>query len=101
MIREYITEHLKKNLKDLLSLVLYDPEQQYRELLANLTDEYTRVFDFNNNILNTREEALSYYTSDLVQNVNARMLVYVPFNAPLTQQEQLLDPFYIFSFGGS
>jgi hypothetical protein len=29
------------------------------------------------------------------------MLVYVPFAAPLTRQEQLMDPFYIFSFGGS
>lgn len=101
MIREYIIEHFKKKLKDLPALVIYDPKQRYRELLTDMADEHTRVFDINENVLATREGVISYYTSNLVQDNKARMLVYVPFAAPLTQQDKLMDPFYIFSFGGS
>jgi hypothetical protein len=101
MIREYLLEQFKKKLKDLPSLVVYDPELQYRELLTDMTDEHTRIFDFNENVLTTREEAITFYTLTLSQDNKARMLVYVPFAAPLTQQDKLLDPFYIFSFGGT
>lgn len=101
MIREYITEHFRKKLKDLPSLVVYDPEQRYRELLTDIADEHTCVFDINENVLTIREEAIVFYTSTLSQDNKARMLVYVPFAAPLTQQDKLLDPFYTFSFGGT
>lgn len=101
MIREYITEYFKRKLKDLPVLVIYDPEQRYRELLTDMADEYTRVFDINDNVLTTREEAITYYTTKLPDDNRARMLVYVPFAAPLTRQQQLMDPFFIFSFGGS
>ncbi|MBK7566194.1 MAG: PglZ domain-containing protein [Bacteroidetes bacterium] len=101
MIREFIIEHFKKKLKDLPALVIYDPDQRYREILVDMADENTRVFDINHNVLTIREEAISYYTTELSEDNKSRMLVYVPFAAPLTRQEQLMDPFYIFSFGGS
>jgi len=101
MIREFIIDHFKEKLKDLPTLVVYDPEHRYRELLENMGDEQTRIFDIQDNLLSTREEAIAYYTTNLVDDNKNRMLVYVPFPAPLTQQDKLMDPFYIFSFGGS
>jgi len=101
MIRTYITDHFKKKLKDLPSLVLYDPDQRYKELLAGLSDEHTKVFDISENVLSVREEAVVCYNHTLVQDTKARMIVYVPFKEPLSRQEKLMDPFYSFSFGGS
>jgi hypothetical protein len=100
MIRQFIIDHLKKKLKDLPTLVVYDPEQRYRELLPEIQDENIRVFDSCNETLKTREEAIEYYTNTLPHEGKARMLFYVPFKEPLGRQEKLMDPFYIFSFGG-
>jgi hypothetical protein len=101
MIRSYITEHFKKKLKDHPTLVMYDPDERYKELLSELVDEHTKVFDLRENMLSVREAAIAYYTETLAQDTKARMLVYVPFKEPLSRQEKLMDPFYIFSFGGS
>ncbi len=101
MIRQFIIDHLKKKLKDSPTLVVYDPEQRYRELLPEIQDENIRVFDSCNEILNTREEAIEYYSYTLPYEDKARMLFYVPFKEPLDRQEKLMDPFYVFSFGGN
>lgn len=101
MIRQFIIDHFKNKLKDLPTLVVYDPELRYRELLTEIQDENIRVFDSCTEILNTREEAIEYYTNTLPHESKARMLFYVPFKEPLSRQEKLMDPFYIFSFGGT
>jgi hypothetical protein len=100
MIREYITAHLKNKLKDSPTLVVYDPDRRYRELLAQLTDDNTRIFDISSSVLSTREDALDYYGDFLPANKEARMVVYIPFAAPETKQEKIQDPFFIFSLGG-
>lgn len=101
MIRSYITDHFKKKLKDHPTLVVYDPEERYKELLPGVADEHTKVFDISENVLTVREEAVTYYTQQLPEDSKARMIVYVPFKEPLTRQEKLMDPFFIFSFGGT
>ncbi len=101
MIRQFIIDHFKKKLKDLPTLVVYDPELRYRELLTEIQDENIRVFDGCTKLLNTREEAIEYYTNTLPHDGKARMMFYVPFKEPLGRQEKLMDPFYIFSFGGT
>lgn len=101
MIRQFIINHFKTKLKDLPTLVVYDPEQRYRELLPEIQDENIRIFDSCNQVLSTREDAIEYYTQILPQEGKARMLFYVPFKEPLSRQEKLMDPFYIFSFGGT
>jgi len=100
MIREYIIEFLKSKLKDYPSLVLYDAEHRYAEILPGLKDEHTEVFDISTSILSVREDALDYYSATIPEDKNARMILYVPFAPPETKQEKIDDPFFIFTFGG-
>jgi hypothetical protein len=101
MIREYIANHFRNKLKENPSLVIYDPENRYEEILNLIEGEDLSIFKINENVLTIREQAIDYFNSILPKKVNARMIVYVPYEAPLSRQEKLLDPFYIFSFGGS
>jgi hypothetical protein len=101
MIRPYITEHFRKILHTRPTLVVFDPDRRYKEIIIGMADDQIRVFDTSTNILIVREEITSFYATVIAEDINARMVVYVPFKEPLTRQEKLMDPFYIFSFGGA
>ena len=101
MIREYITTYLKSKLKDSPSLVLYDEGHLYKELLPELVNDSTKVFDISTSILSVREDAIDYFNQVIPAAKNARMVLYVPFAAPKTKQEKIDDPFFIFTLGCS
>ncbi len=101
MIREYIINYFKSKLKDSPSLVIYDAEHLYVELLPALKDANTEVFDISTSILSERENALDYFSQALPAKKNARMVLYIPFAPPETNQEKIDDPFFIFTLGGS
>ena len=100
MIRDFISSYFKDKIKDLPTLVVYDAERQYHSIVQAMDDPNIRVFDFSGDILSVRVDAMTYYTNTIVKDTHARMIVYVPFAAPLQRQEKLMDPFYIFSMGG-
>ncbi len=101
MIEEFITTYIKSKLKEFPSLVLYDGEHLYIDLLTALKAEGITIFDISESILSVREDALDFYNQVLPANKDARMIVYVPFPPPETKQEKIDDPFFIFTFGGS
>jgi len=101
MIEEFITNYIKSKLKDFPSLVLYDAEHLYFNLLPALNDEGITIFDISESVLSIREDALDYYNQVLPTDKNARMILYVPFPPPETKQEKIDDPFFIFTLGGT
>lgn len=101
MIEEFITTYIKFKLKEFPSIVLYDGEHLYIDLLPALKAEGITIFDISESILSVREDALDYYNQVLPAKKDARMIVYVPFPPPETKQEKIDDPFFIFSLGGS
>ncbi|MFD3000431.1 PglZ domain-containing protein [Pontibacter toksunensis] len=100
MIREYIISHIKSKLVDHPSLVIYDSEQRYQELLTGLANDHIKIFDTSDSVLSVREDALDFYTNTIPSGKDKKMVLYVPFPAPQSKQDKILDPFYIFSFGG-
>ena len=101
MIEEFITTYIKSKLKEFPSLVLYDAEHLYIDLLPAIKAEGITIFDISESILSVREDALDYYNQILPAKKDARMIVYIPFPPPETKQEKIDDPFFIFTLGGT
>jgi hypothetical protein len=100
MIREYITKHIGKKLEATGSLVIYDQNQFYAELLPGLS-QIANVVDIRESILNAREDAYTFFSNELIKEVRKGLVVYSPFEAPLDEQSKIEDPFYIFTLGNS
>jgi hypothetical protein len=82
-------------------LVVYDPEQRYRDLCLEMGTESLRLIDAGESSITSREEALKTL-SELGQSGTdlKGMLVYVPANAPLTEEEKQVDPFALYTVCG-
>ena len=98
MIREHITNHILKKLEKAQSLVMYDPEQRYTELLPALSSK-TKVVDLRESLLACIDEAYRYFNNELPGNPDKTLLVYSPFKPPLDDQAKIEDPFFIFTQG--
>lgn len=101
MIEQYITNYLKEKLNNKGSLVIYDPDSFFHDLVAGMASDDLKVFDTTENVVTVREEALKLWTDTLNINKNQGMLVYVPFAKPIDEDDKVKDPFIIFSAGGS
>jgi len=83
-------------------LVVYDPAQRYRELCLGLADENCVVVDTTESSIESREECLA--TLQVLGQPNTKlegMLIYVPANAPLTDEDKQRDPFAIYGACGA
>lgn len=100
MIREYIAQHLINKLKASPSLVVYDPDLQYEEVVEALAQK-VKVFDVRESALTVREDAYDYFNKVLPQDPKAGMIVYVPFPVPMDDQQKIEDPFFIFTQGNN
>jgi hypothetical protein len=98
MIREFIIKHIDKKLQATGSLVIYDPDQFYAELLPGLK-RVANVVDLRESILSAREDAYAIFNSELLTETSKGLIVYSPFQAPLDEQSKIEDPFYIFTLG--
>ncbi|MGI8544549.1 MAG: PglZ domain-containing protein [Aridibacter sp.] len=97
-IAEYITENVfKPRLKKDTCLVIYDPENLYRELCLELEGETTVVVDTTESSLESRQTALRVL-KELGTSANTKeyLLVYVPAKKPLTDDEKMIDPFALY-----
>lgn len=83
-------------------LVVYDPEQRYRELCLALHDEKCTVVDATESSLESREEALAALrrVGDR-KSGNESLLVYVPARPPVTPEQKQVDPFSLYAACGA
>ena len=100
MIKEYIHKHFQKKLDSGSGLVIYDPSLFYKDIVIGLENSNTKVFDASENVVTARENALNYWVNVMSKNKDAKIVVYVPFEAKQDVDELTFDPFVIFSSGG-
>ncbi len=100
MIREYIIKHIGKKLEAKGSLVIYDQNQLYAELVPGLS-QIANVVDLRESILSAREDAYAFFNDIAIKGNKKGLIIYSPFEAPLDEQSKIEDPFYIFTLGSS
>lgn len=83
-------------------LVVYDPEERYRELCMELGNGGVSVIDAGAGSIPGREKALETFNQIGYQNTGLDgMLVYVPAPAPKTEEDKQKNPFAIYSECGN
>ena len=83
-------------------LVVYDPQQRYRGLCLELADESVCVVESTESSIESRELALA--TVEAFGQPNCELegiLVYVPAEVPLTEEEKQRDPFSVYGICGA
>jgi hypothetical protein len=83
-------------------MVVYDPDRRYRDLCLELVDEKRVVVDAAESSIESREQALA--TLQTLGQPGAKienMLVYVPANPPLTDEDKQHDPFATYGACGA
>ena len=101
MIKEYIKKYLLEKLDKRHSLLIYDSKLFYRELVLELESENVKVFDASKNVVTEREAALDYWVNTLPKKMEKRLVFYVPFDKKMDDDQKAIDPFMIFSCGGT
>ena len=91
---------LSPRLKKAECLVVYDPEQRYRDLCLQIATEEVAVVDAVESSIESREAAKQAF-----QKLGARtlkgMLIYVPAKAPITDEQKQVDPFSLYAKCGA
>lgn len=80
-------------------LVVYDPEQRYRETCLALADERCEVIDASESSILSREQASKALVA-LGKGQLDKLLVYVPVTQPLVEETKQADPFAIYGACG-
>jgi hypothetical protein len=100
-IRDYIQAVVGQRLAKAECLVLYDPEDRYRELVLALESERCRVVDGSTGAIQSREEATTIWLQmGAVSSGSGQLLVYLPEKKPISPEERQRDPFQAFALGG-
>ena len=102
-ITEFIQDRvLLERLQQTRVLVVYDRERRYRALCLALAAERRRVIDASDGSIESREAALTTLQHmGSVQPPVEQMLIYVPAEAPLTEEQMQRDPFAVYTEIGS
>jgi hypothetical protein len=83
-------------------LVVYDPNRRYRELCLELKTDAVAVVDASESSIESREAALATLRAMAETGTELDgMLVYVPAELPLTDENKQRDPFAIYSTIGA
>ena len=103
-IREYIKEEIfKKRLTQSSVLVVYDSDNRYRDLCAELADESVAFVDASERGIESREEAMQAF-GKLVSPQDGspnELLIYVPKKPPITEEKKIGDPFSAYWISGA
>ncbi len=102
-IAEFIRESvLRPRLIQAGALVVYDPDQRYRELCFALAADQVRVVDASTSSIESREAALRALREvGQPQGPLEGVLIYVPCQRPETEEEKQLDPFALYAACGA
>ena len=93
-LKSFIQERIKQRLASSDALVVYDPDRRYRELVTELAGNNVFVVDASESTIRAREEAMGWWLQMGEKSANSgRLLVYVPFRKPATDEGRQKDPF--------
>ena len=100
MIKEYIKKYLLEKIARKHSLLIYDSNLFYHDLVLELASENIKVFDASKNVITEREAALEYWVNEMPKQLDKKLIFYVPFNKKIDDDQKATDPFLIFASGG-
>ena len=102
-ITEFIRESvLRPRLKQAGCLVVYDPDQRYREQCHDLAGDKVRVVDASVSSIESREAALlALREVGQPQFPLEGVLIYVPAKRPETDEQKQVDPFALYAECGA
>lgn len=99
-IAEFIQADIfQKRLKDSECLVVYDPDQRYRDLCLDLATADTTVIDASASNIESREQAQIAFQKLSTRDVRG-LIVYAPTAPPATDEQRQRDPFTIYTLCG-
>lgn len=100
-IQKFIQEQvLAQRLAMQQVLVVYDPEQRYRDVCLAMANDKLRVVDATESSILARREAINAL-NDLGVHTIEQLLVYVPAPKPLEDEDKQKDPYALYSACGS
>lgn len=73
-------------------ITIYDPEGKYYSLLPLVAERGVQVIDTTQELIHHREMACDYWMNELVQNEDARLLIYRKSAVP-KEKERVYDPY--------
>ena len=82
------------------TLVVYDPEQRYRQLCLDMASDTLRVVDASESSIVSRAEGIKAL-DELGQNSIEQLLLYVPAAKPMEDEEKQKDPFALYGACGA
>ena len=102
-IAEFIRESiLRPRLKQAGCLVVYDPDQRFREQCRDLAGDQVRVVDASVSSIESREAALlALREVGQPQSPLEGVLIYVPAKRPETDEQKQVDPFALYAECGA
>ena len=100
-IQEFIREHLKKRLEKYSSLVIYDPDTHYQDIVGELAGGKCALIEVAKSVIKGREKAMDVWRKlGEKPDPDRCLLIYIPTKKPMTDLEKQNDPFQIFALGG-
>lgn len=97
-IQGYILDRWKLKMTDQTrSLVIYDPEGRYQEILQRATADGIEVIDTSEAPLNARLRAAKYWSETLATNPDARLIIYRRRPMPCSNVEWVREPYAAFA----
>lgn len=101
-IKNYIqNEIINRRLDKSEVVVVYDSDDRYRQLCAELQDDNTVFVDATKGSILSRELASKTIQGIGKPNLQKRLLVYVPSPPPITPDQKMADPFWIYAVAGA
>ncbi|QRQ99505.1 PglZ domain-containing protein [Dyadobacter sandarakinus] len=100
-INQYIADYLRQKLVDSPTLLVYDPNGRYHDLVPTLASDLVHVVDASKSFIKAREEAQRIYTVELPANEQARLVLYLALKSPTDNQARIKDPYFMFGLGGA
>jgi len=97
-IEQYIkTDILQSRLSNSSVLIIYDGEGRYHQLAKEMASENCDVIDVSEGSLATRLQAIN-----ILSNLKStkQLLIYVPKNAPIEDEDKQKDPFALYAAAG-
>lgn len=81
------------------ALVVYDPDRRYHDLALSMASDSLKVVDACESSIESRETAINHLR-DLGQNNIEGVLVYVPSQKPIEDEDKQKDPFALYGVCG-
>lgn len=101
MIKDFIKQYLLEKIARKHSLLFYDANGFYHDLVLELESENIKVFDASKNVVTEREAALDYWVNEMPKGLDKKLIFYVPFDKKIDDDQKATDPFMIFASGGA